>query len=57
MFYYDEFHGKMVIVMTAIMSDNLKLPAYDDFTSEVFRHLDNQIHGHICVMLNDSVAG
>ena len=33
------------------MSDKRNLKSYADFTHEVFRHLANQIHGHIHVIL------
>ena len=48
---YCKYYGKMVIVTTAIMSDNSKLPGYADFTPEVFCPLANEIHGHIPSML------
>ena len=43
---YCKFYGKMFIVMTAIIGGIRELKSY-----EVFQCLSNQIHRHICVML------
>ena len=47
---YHKFYGKM-FVTAAIISDNGELQGYAVFTPEAFCRLANQIHGHICVML------
>ena len=44
---YCKYYGNTFIVMTTIVSDNREMLGY----AEQFRHLANQIHGHICVML------
>ena len=54
---YHKFYGTMFTVTTAIISDNRELQGYAVFTPEVFRCLTNQIHGHICVMLEFQFYG
>ena len=48
---YYKFYSKTVIVTTAIMDNNSKLPDYADFTHEIFPWLTNQNQEHSCVML------
>ena len=46
----------MVIVLTAIMSDNSNLPGYSYFTHEIFQHLTNQNQGDSYVMIESKLS-